>query len=171
MPGPGMRWLETTPIVRSPPEAFKVLTDTGSGLAFLAPASASWVNLVLPHVALHGTVCPVLSGNVSDKFFLQWHWPFQSSLCHLCKLEPHGGFPGGSVVKNLPANVGDMGSIPGLGRSHMPQSNEVQVPQLLSPGTATIEPSGSNCWRLHAVEPVHHERSHYTETPTHCNKK
>ena len=29
------------------------------------------------------------------------------------------GFPGGSVVKNLPANVGDTGSIPGLGRSHL----------------------------------------------------
>ena len=28
-----------------------------------------------------------------------------------------GGFPGGSVVKNLPANAGDVGSIPGLGRS------------------------------------------------------
>ena len=27
------------------------------------------------------------------------------------------GFPGGSVVKNPPANVGDMGLIPGLGRS------------------------------------------------------
>ena len=27
------------------------------------------------------------------------------------------GFPGGSVVKNLPANVGDTGSNPGLGRS------------------------------------------------------
>ena len=27
------------------------------------------------------------------------------------------GFPGGSVVKNLPANSGDAGSIPGLGRS------------------------------------------------------
>ena len=27
------------------------------------------------------------------------------------------GFPGGPVVKNLPANVGDPGSIPGLGRS------------------------------------------------------
>ena len=27
------------------------------------------------------------------------------------------GFPGGSVVKNPPANTGDMGSIPGLGRS------------------------------------------------------
>ena len=27
------------------------------------------------------------------------------------------GFHGGSVVKNLPASVGDMGLIPGLGRS------------------------------------------------------
>ena len=27
------------------------------------------------------------------------------------------GFPGGSVVKNLPANAGDSGSIPELGRS------------------------------------------------------
>jgi len=27
------------------------------------------------------------------------------------------GFPGGSVVKNLPANAGHMGSIPGSGRS------------------------------------------------------
>ena len=27
------------------------------------------------------------------------------------------GFPGGSVVKNLPANAGDMGLIPGSGRS------------------------------------------------------
>ena len=27
-------------------------------------------------------------------------------------------FPGGSVVKNLPANIGDVSLIPGLGRSH-----------------------------------------------------
>ena len=27
------------------------------------------------------------------------------------------GFPGGSVVKNLPDNAGDMGSVPELGRS------------------------------------------------------
>ena len=32
-------------------------------------------------------------------------------------------FPGGAVVKNLPANAGDTGSIPGPGRSHMPRSN------------------------------------------------
>ena len=33
------------------------------------------------------------------------------------------GFPGGAVLKNLPASAGDTGSIPGLGRSHMPWSN------------------------------------------------
>ena len=31
--------------------------------------------------------------------------------------------PGGTVVKNPPANAGDMGSFPGPGRSHMLQSN------------------------------------------------
>ena len=42
-------------------------------------------------------------------------------------MEPYknipGGFPGGAVVKNLPANAGDTGLSPGLGRSHMPRSN------------------------------------------------
>ena len=33
------------------------------------------------------------------------------------------GFPGGAVVENLPANAGNTGSSPGLGRSHMPRSN------------------------------------------------
>ena len=33
------------------------------------------------------------------------------------------GSPGGAVVKNPPANAGDMGSSPGPGRSHMPGSN------------------------------------------------
>ena len=33
------------------------------------------------------------------------------------------GFPGGAVVESLPANAGDTGSSPGLGRSHMPRSN------------------------------------------------
>ena len=33
------------------------------------------------------------------------------------------GFPGGTVVKNLPANAGDTGSIPGPGGSHMPRSS------------------------------------------------
>ena len=53
------------------------------------------------------------------------------------------GFPGGSVVKNLPANAGDMGSVSDVGGSHMLQSNKAPVPQLLS---------------LHALEPVHCNR-------------
>ena len=36
------------------------------------------------------------------------------------------------MVENPPANAGDTGSSPGLGRSHMPQSNRAREPQLLS---------------------------------------
>ena len=36
------------------------------------------------------------------------------------------------MVENLPANAGDMGSSPGLGRSHMPRSNWAREPQLLN---------------------------------------
>ena len=39
------------------------------------------------------------------------------------KTAHHWDFPGGAVVKNLPASAGDTGSSPGLGRSHMPPSN------------------------------------------------
>ena len=34
-----------------------------------------------------------------------------------------GDFPGGPVIRNLPANAGDIGLIPDPERSHMPQSN------------------------------------------------
>ena len=34
-----------------------------------------------------------------------------------------GDFPGGTVVKNLPANAGDTASSPGPGISHMPRSS------------------------------------------------
>ena len=49
-------------------------------------------------------------------------------------------FPGGAVVKNPPANAGDMGSIPGPGRSHMPQSNKACALQLLSLHSRAHEP-------------------------------
>ena len=42
------------------------------------------------------------------------------------------GFPGGAVVENLPVNAEDMGSSPGLGRSHMLRNNQAHEPQLLS---------------------------------------
>ena len=54
----------------------------------------------------------------------------------------HLGFPGGSVVKNLPANTGDTGLIPGRGRSHMLQSKKVCAPQSLKP--AHLEPVPCN---------------------------
>ena len=39
---------------------------------------------------------------------------------------------GGPVVKNLPANAGDMGPIPSQGRFDMPQGSWAHEPQLLS---------------------------------------
>ena len=43
---------------------------------------------------------------------------------HLTRLsKTNRDFPGGAVVKNLPANAGDTGLSPGPGRSHMPRSN------------------------------------------------
>ena len=46
-------------------------------------------------------------------------------------------FPGGTVDENPPVNAGDMGSIPGLGRFHMPRGNEACVLQLLK--SASLE--------------------------------
>ena len=40
--------------------------------------------------------------------------------CYRSTLKNRWDFPGGSVVENLPCNAGDVGSIPGLGRFHMP---------------------------------------------------
>ena len=42
-------------------------------------------------------------------------------------------FSRGPVVKNLPANAGDTGSIPCSGRSHLPQGNSAHAPQLRKP--------------------------------------
>ena len=47
----------------------------------------------------------------------------KASFPHLQSKITMQGYPGGVVVKNPPANAGDMGSSPGPGRSHMPWSN------------------------------------------------
>ena len=57
-----------------------------------------------------------------------------------CLLKKNMGFPGGSVVKNPPANAEDTGPIPGLGRSHVPWSNYAHEPQLLNLCSKTWEP-------------------------------
>ena len=53
------------------------------------------------------------------------------------------GFPGGSVVKNLPANTGDPGSIPGSGRSPREgNGNPLQYSYLGNP-------MDRGTWKLH----------------------
>ena len=65
-----------------------------------------------------------------------WHRTSQSYRAYVLEGEAikniNKGFPGGTVVENPPANTGDTGSSPGLGRSHMPRSNWARGPQLLS---------------------------------------
>ena len=72
------------------------------------------------------------------------------------------GFSGGPVVETPPANTADMGSIPGLGRSHMPGGNQAHVPQLLSLHAATTETSAPR---------ASNNRSHCNEKPTHCDEE
>ncbi|KAJ8783825.1 hypothetical protein J1605_008868 [Eschrichtius robustus] len=50
------------------------------------------------------------------------------------------GFPGCTVVGNLPANAGDTGSSPGPEGCHMPRNNWARVPQLLSLRSRACEP-------------------------------
>ena len=49
-------------------------------------------------------------------------------------------FPDVLVVENSPCNTEDTGSIPGLGRSCMPQGNWAHVPHLQSLCSRTCEP-------------------------------
>ena len=67
-------------------------------------------------------------------------------------------------LKNQSANAGDTGSIPGLGRPHMPR---------------TSKPMGYNYWthtpqllKLTCLQPLlHNQRSHHNEKPVPCNKE
>ena len=78
-------------------------------------------------------------------------------------------FLGSAVVKNLRANAGDTGSIPDLGRPHVPWSNYVRA-QLLQPKsfpTRAATTGGSSAEKQvsspHALQP---EKSpHSSEDP------
>ena len=65
-------------------------------------------------------------------FILEVHFSFKYA-CYFVEFPiPCVGFPGGSVVKNLPANAGDLGSIPGSGRS--PGEGNGNPVQVVLPG-------------------------------------
>ena len=67
-------------------------------------------------------------------------------------------FPGGAVVENLPANAGNTGSSPGLGRSHKPRT------EWLGPWATTTEPAH--------LEPVlRNKRGRDGERPVHRDEE
>ena len=83
------------------------------------------------------------------------------------------GFPGDSVVKNPPANAGDMGWIPDPGRSHMlwgKACTTTTEPVLESPGTLTTEPMPYNLLRpTHLERMLCIKRHNHNEKPVHRN--
>ena len=56
------------------------------------------------------------------------------------------GFPGSSVVKNLPASAGDSSSVPDVGKSHMPGAT--------GPKRQPVLQSRGHIWSPGALEPV-----------------
>ena len=81
-----------------------------------------WKEKKLEHIYIWRNYTGCSIGRKTDGYYEQWVEKYGT------EVEPHlicgffkkdRGFPGGSLVVNsLPANVGDMGSIPGRGRSH-----------------------------------------------------
>ena len=57
----------------------------------------------------------------------------------------YGDFHFSTADKTLPANAGDMGSNPDLGRYHMPWGNWAHVPQLLRPHSRACKPQLLMC--------------------------
>ena len=77
-----------------------------------------------------------------------------SSLTSDCTKLQSLGFPGGSVVKNVAANAGETGSIPGWGRSHMRWNTTTQEQQLLE---CALEPGSHSYW-AHVLQLLKPER-------------
>ena len=70
----------------------------------------------------------------------------------------------GIVDRNPPASAGDMGSISGPGRSHMPWATRAHEPQLLSQHTATAPTEDKR------LEPMFRsKRSHHNKKPKQQN--
>ena len=83
------------------------------------------------------------------------------------------GFPGGSVVKNLPADAGDTGLIPCPGPPHMPQSNAWPCART---GASALELESDN-YQGHRAPPLKSahpgaqapQEQPRNERPTHCH--
>ena len=67
-------------------------------------------------------LCFTIYLKFAGKYYIA-KWKFTQRGRHMIFKNNTLGFSGDSVVKSLPANAGDTGSIPDLGKSHMPQSH------------------------------------------------
>ena len=141
---------QATPLVPfSPPASFYCpfyapnCAHTGQWVLF----SCKWISQSEP--SCHTCVC--------------WWW----RLIHLTWRKKAWDFPGGPVVKNLPGNVGDMGSIPGPGRFTCCWTTK---PLCHNYWACALEPMSLNYWSLHTFEPMlHNKRSHCDEKPEFYN--
>ena len=85
------------------------------------------------------------------------------------KTSVKSGLPWWSVIKNLPANAGDMGSVLGQGRRQCHGATK-SMQHLPSPHSTELKSCNyrSPC----ALEPVlHNKRSPRNEKPRHCNQR
>ena len=86
------------------------------------------------------------------------------------------GFPGGAVVKNLPASAGDTGSNPG---PEDPTCRGAAGHVHHNYWACALEPMSHNYWahepqllKPESLEPVlHNKRSHRNEKPAHRNEE
>ena len=104
---PAGPWLES-------PEPSEQLWETSCRvfLSMNRTSPLAWVLISVLHGSLKIFCMQVTPGLGFIPLYLQYF-----------KNETLRGFPGGAVVESLPADAGDTGSSPGLGRSHMPRSN------------------------------------------------
>ena len=96
-----------------------------------------WTSLVVQWLRLHTSTAGG-TGSIPSQGSSTYHmvWPkskIKKKRLGFCLIKKNNsGLPGGAVVESLPADAGDTGSSPGLGRSHMPRSGWAREPQLLS---------------------------------------
>ena len=131
--------------------------------AFLGGPTGSQSLLSSSWGALRNSICFLGPYHTTWAYPNSTGWHYSLSHCRLPMQAPRQdihlvafksddqGFPGGSVVESLPANAGDMSSIPGPGGSHTQRSNwahasqlwslcsRAREPQLLSPSATTPE--------------------------------
>ena len=82
---------------------------------------------------------------------------YHLTLVRMTIIKKSRGFPGGAVVERRLASAGHAGSSPALGGSHMPRSNWIREPQLLS--SARLEPV------------LHNNRGHDRERSAHHDEE